>query len=105
MSAVFFAIQTEVICIDFFGFPVAILKEWWEENMYLAIDTGGCLNMFSQAPVLGCVMWHSVDTWNSFSNTLLEFISYDVEGFMDWVNNNWNKQYWRMQDFPVWSRP
>jgi len=105
MSAVFFAIQTEVICIDFFGLPISILKEWWEENMYLALDTGGCLNMFSQAPVLGFSMGSSVDTWDSFSNILLEFVSYDVEGLMDWVNNNWDKQYWRMQDFPIWSRP
>ena len=105
MSAVFFAIQTEVICIDFFGFPVAILKEWWEENMYLAIDAAGCLNMFSQAPVLGYNMWDTVNTWDSFSNTLIEFISYDVEGLIDWVNDNWSKQWWRIQDFPLWSRP
>ena len=105
MSAVFFAIQTEVICIDFFGFPVAILKEWWEENMYLAMDENASLFMFSESPKLGNSMWHSINTSGSFSNLLLTLDSYSLEGLTDWVENNWNKQYWYMQDFPIWSRP
>ena len=105
MSAVFFAVQTEVVCIDFFGFPVAILKEWWDENLYLAVDANGCLNMYNNTPVMAMNMWHSTIAQNSFSNILLEFVSYDIEGLMDWVNDNWNKQAWRMQDFPIWSRP
>lgn len=104
MSAIFFAIQTEVICIDFFGFPVAILKEWWEENMYLTVDADGCLNMFSHIPIIGFDMWHSTTAWDTFSSSLLELSSYDLEGLMDWVDANWNKQFWRIQEFPIWSR-
>ena len=104
MSALFFAIQTEVVCIDFFGFPVAILKEWWEENMYLAIDKNASLYMFSQSPYLGDTMWLLKETSDAFSNFLLDLGSYSIEGLRDWVNDNWDKQVWYMQDFPIWSR-
>ena len=104
MSALFFAIQTEVVCIDFFGFPVAILKEWWEENMYLAIDKNASLYMFSQSPYLGDTMWLLKETSDAFSNFLVDLSSYSIEGLRDWVNDNWDTQAWYMQDFPIWSR-
>lgn len=106
MSAVFLNIQVEIICIDFFGFPVAIQKEWWDDNLYLAIDHDGDINVFNYRPkVLNSSVWAASFEWDSFSSTLLKLTSYEIDGLEEWYGEIWNKQHWRVQEFPIWSRP
>jgi hypothetical protein len=108
MSAnLFLQLKANMLCIDFFGIPVPVPKQWYTDNHWLAIDMAGELFIYSNKPVLRDNHWACNErSWGNPQSIgehilNLEFIDPLFENLDTWISDNWNKECWPVTTFPV----
>lgn len=96
-------VYANIITIDFLGFTLNVRKDWYHTH-YLAIDQNGVVYIYDTEPTLKS----SNDHWliGEFASTadyttILDLGFYDIPEINDWVDQVWDKQYWKLDEFPV----
>ena len=101
MSAVFFAIQTEVICIDFFGLGINVHKDYME-NGYIAVDPQGTVYVYAEQPVAQVEFWAVPDTSDANAEQVLDLASIEyLPNLYTWYTSQWRHLCFPLSDFPV----
>lgn len=108
MSAnLFLQLKANMLCIDFFGIPVPVPKQWYSDQYWLAIDMAGELFIYSNKPELRDNHWACGSNYFLQPDIIgehilnLEYLMPLFEDIDQWISDNWNKECWSVTTFPV----